>query len=197
MIAAAYKSDKKNPFVSLSDHEMLEKYRVKSFEVQGNNSTSTLSALRFAVLYGRAVVAIFWNLGIAGALLDQIQRLIYKSDEMSFVGHGWRNYLTPTFLFIVGLHELLGHGSGKLLRKEADGSLNFPSDVVNPLDGLPVSKMYEPGESYDSKFTRLGSAYEECRAECVGLYLSTDKDVLKIFGISDSEEMFNHTYTNW
>ena len=47
VIAAAYKSDKKNPFVSLSDHEMLEKYRVKSFEVQGNNSTSTLSALRF------------------------------------------------------------------------------------------------------------------------------------------------------
>ena len=107
------------------------------------------------------------------------------------------NYLTPPFLFIVGLHELLGHGSGKLLRKEADGSLNFPSDVLNPLDGLPVSKMYEPGESYDSKFTRLGSAYEECRAECVGLYLSTDKDVLNIFGISDSEEMFNHTYTNW
>jgi len=131
VIAAAYKSDKKNPFVSLSDHEMLEKYRVKSFEVQ------------------------------------------------------------------VGLHELLGHGSGKLLRKEADGSLNFPSDLVNPLDGLPVSKMYEPGEGYDSKFTRLGSAYEECRAECVGLYLSTDTDVLKIFGISDSEEMFNHTYTNW
>ena len=47
VIAAAYKSDKKNPFVSLSDHEMLEKYRVKSFEVQGNNSTSFLSALRF------------------------------------------------------------------------------------------------------------------------------------------------------
>ena len=104
---------------------------------------------------------------------------------------------TIFILCIVGLHELLGHGSGKLLRKEADGSLNFPSDVLNPLDGLPVSKMYEPGESYDSKFTRLGSAYEECRAECVGLYLSTDNDVLKIFGISDSEEMFNHTYTNW
>jgi hypothetical protein len=50
VIAAAYKSDKKNPFVSLNDDEMLEKYRVKSFEVQGNNSTSTLSALRFRKL---------------------------------------------------------------------------------------------------------------------------------------------------
>merc|ERR1712088_448830 len=75
VIASAYKSDKKSPFVSLEDHELLEKYRVKSFEVQ------------------------------------------------------------------VGLHELLGHGSGKLLRKEADGSLNFPGELVNPLDGLTVSKM--------------------------------------------------------
>jgi len=131
VIASAYKSDKKNPFVTLADHEYLEKYRVKSFEVQ------------------------------------------------------------------VGLHELLGHGSGKLLRKEADGSLNFPGELVNPLDGMKVSKMYEPGETYDSKFTRLGSAYEECRAECVGLYLSTDKDVLNIFNISDNDEMVDITYTNW
>ena len=72
VIAAAYKSDRKNPFVSQADHEMLEKYRVRSFEVQ------------------------------------------------------------------VGLHELLGHGSGKLLRKEADGSLNFPADLTNPLDGAPI-----------------------------------------------------------
>merc|ERR1712012_145325 len=131
VIAAAYKSDKKNPFVSLADHELLEKYRVKSFEVQ------------------------------------------------------------------VGLHELLGHGSGKLLKREANGEMNFAQGLINPLDGLPISKFYEQGETYDSKFTRLGSAYEECRAECVGLYLSTDKDVLKIFGISDLDEMFNYTYTNW
>ena len=90
VIAAAYKSDKKNPFVSLSDHEMLEKYRVKSFEVQGNNSRSTLSALRF-----RKFRSFIWQSrrcyilklggggGIDGALLDQIQRLIYKSDKKS------------------------------------------------------------------------------------------------------------------
>ena len=75
VIAAAYKSDRRNPFVTLDDHQMLEKYRVRSFEVQ------------------------------------------------------------------VGLHELLGHGSGKLLRKEKDGSLNFPQDLTNPLDGAPIGNV--------------------------------------------------------
>jgi len=130
VIAAAYKSDKKNPFVSLADHELLEKYRVKSFEVQ------------------------------------------------------------------VGLHELLGHGSGKLLKREANGEMNFAQGLINPLDGQAVSKFYEKGETYDSKFTSLGSSYEECRAECVGLYLSVDDDVLNIFNI-DPQEKQDVIYTNW
>ena len=66
--------------------------------------------------------------------------------------------------------------------RNENGTLNYDSGLVNPLTGKPVDKTYVVGETYDSKFTSLGSSYEECRAEAVGLYLSCWNDVLKIFG---------------
>lgn len=107
-------------------------------------------------------------------------------------------YAMSSFEVQVGLHELLGHGSGKLLQQNADGTLNFdPKVTINPLTGKPVEKYYASNESYDSSFSSLSSTYEECRAECVGLYLCLNSDVMKIFGFEDPVEANNVIYVNW
>ncbi|VEN35439.1 unnamed protein product, partial [Callosobruchus maculatus] len=98
--------------------------------------------------------------------------------------------------FKVGLHELLGHGSGKLLRREEDNTFNFPPTLLDPLTGKPPASYYEPGDTYDTCFGPLSSTYEECRAECVGLYLSVEPEVLKIFG-HEGQQADDVMYVNW
>ena len=68
---------------------------------------------------------------------------------------------------------------------------------MNPVTGGPVDKVYDEGETYDSKFTSMGSSYEECRAECVGLYLSCDDEALAIFGHTEDQAKQDIVYVNW
>ncbi|XP_069950388.1 dipeptidyl peptidase 3 isoform X1 [Cherax quadricarinatus] len=96
----------------------------------------------------------------------------------------------------VGLHELLGHGCGKFLRRKDDGSLNFnPEEIKNPFTG-GEALFYEKGENYNSRFTNLASAYEECRAETVALYLGLVDDILDVFGVA-AEIREDLKYVSW
>ncbi|XP_021378701.1 dipeptidyl peptidase 3-like [Mizuhopecten yessoensis] len=115
-----------------------------------------------------------------------------EDDKELFV-----NLKTTTFEVQVGLHELLGHGSGKMFVKDKEGNLNFDvASVTYPETDKKIEKWYEHNETWDSKFTSFASSYEECRAECVGIYLCLSAKVLRIFGHTD-DAADDIIYINW
>ena len=71
----------------------------------------------------------FKNVSLGNVILtsytDPNISFIYKEDKQLLI-----LYNTTAFELQVGLHELLGHGSGKFLRQSADGSFNFDAERV-------------------------------------------------------------------
>ncbi|KAF4984185.1 hypothetical protein FZEAL_583 [Fusarium zealandicum] len=90
----------------------------------------------------------------------------------------------------VGLHELTGHGCGKLLQETSPGTFNFDKEnpPVSPVDNKSISTWYKPGQTWGSVFGSIAASYEECRAELVAMHLSCEFPVLKIFGFGDGSE---------
>ena len=78
-----------------------------------------------------------------------------------------------------------------------DDAAEIVSNIDNPLNKeKKVELYYKTGETYDSKFGSMGSSYEECRAECVGMSLCPNKTVLKIFG-HEGQNADDICYINW
>ncbi|XP_054853359.1 dipeptidyl peptidase 3 [Eublepharis macularius] len=128
------------------------------------------------------------------AYSTQKEKLTFLAEEDKDLYIKWKG---PSFEVQVGLHELLGHGSGKLFVQDDSGAFNFDRDaVINPETGELVRSWYRGGETWDSKFSSVASTYEECRAECVGLYLCLNKEVLRIFDLR-GEDAVDVMYINW
>lgn len=131
---------------------------------------------------------------LASGYKDTNERVTFLSDEDKEL---YVKYKIPSFEVQVGLHELLGHGSGKLFNRKPDDTFDFDIDSVTHTEtGKKISSWYLPGETWDSRFGSLASTYEECRAECVGIYLCLLADVLKIYGF-DGDAADDIIYINW
>ncbi|XP_059174318.1 dipeptidyl peptidase 3-like isoform X2 [Physella acuta] len=139
--------------------------------------------------------------GFKNVSLGNVLRSGYKESKITFLREEdkelYTKYKIQSFEVQVGLHELLGHGSGKLFIEESPGKFNFDSNaVVHTETKEKITSWYKHGETWDSKFSTIASTYEECRAESVGIYLCLWTDVLKIFGHTE-DEADDVIYVNW
>lgn len=87
------------------------------------------------------------------------------------------------YLWVV-FHELLGHGTGKLFVQDGPNSFNFNTrnPPINPLTDRPIDSWYKSGQTWTSVFGDIATSVDECRAECVGAYLMSDRELLALFG---------------
>jgi dipeptidyl-peptidase III len=128
------------------------------------------------------------NLGFKNVSLGNVLSAKSPNEPIPFIrpedGHLYRSFRDPAFEVQVGIHELLGHGTGKLLQETEPGIYNFDhaNPPLNPVTHTPVTTWYKPGQTWSSVFGPIASSYEECRAECVAMALSCDFEILKIFG---------------
>src|SRR5450432_1523634 len=116
---------------------------------------------------------------------EHMATFLDASDAAAFI-----KYREPTFYLWVVFHELLGHGTGKLLMEDESGNFNFDKNEppINPLTGKPIESWYRPGQTWTGLFGDIATTVDECRAEIVGAYLMSDLELLEMFGYtSDSE----------
>ncbi len=102
----------------------------------------------------------------------------------------YQKYRFVTYYVWVVLHELVGHGTGKLLSEEG-GTLNFDIEnlPINPLTKGPIDKWYRQGQTWTGMFGDLATSVDECRAELVGAYLMDDPRLLALFDVTSTTEL--------
>ena len=97
--------------------------------------------------------------------------------------------LKPLCFFLqLAAHELIGHGCGRLLKEVEPSKFNFDrgNPPISPVTHEPVKTFYGPSETPESVFGSVATAYIECLAEGIGLYLMSEETLQVILGASGS-----------
>jgi dipeptidyl-peptidase-3 len=86
------------------------------------------------------------------------------------------------------IHELLGHGSGKILAETAPGEFNFNhvNPPISPVTEKAIQRWYKRKETWGTVFGNLAPSVEECRAFLFSYYFIDNKDILPIFGYTEN-----------
>ncbi|KAH7095440.1 peptidase family M49-domain-containing protein [Paraphoma chrysanthemicola] len=137
------------------------------------------------------------NFGFKNVSLGNILSAKAPNEQIPFIKDSdlatYQRYRDEAFEVQVGLHELLGHGCGKLLQETSPGEYNFDFErkPISPLSGQPIKTWYKPGQTWGSVFGPIAASYEECRAECVAMALSCEFPILALFGFGDGTPDIN------
>ncbi|KAF2790206.1 dipeptidyl-peptidase III [Melanomma pulvis-pyrius CBS 109.77] len=137
------------------------------------------------------------NFGFKNVSLGNILSAKAPNEAIPFIKDAdlaiYQKYRDPAFEVQVGLHELLGHGCGKLLQETEPGVFNFDikNPPISPISGKPITTYYKPGQTWGSTFGSIAASYEECRAECVAMALACEFPILQLFGFGDGKEDIN------
>ncbi|OBT90313.1 hypothetical protein VE02_03317 [Pseudogymnoascus sp. 03VT05] len=131
--------------------------------------------------------------GFKNVSLGNVLSAVAPKEKIPFIRPDdlalYEKYRGQAFEVQVGVHELLGHGTGKLLQETAPGEFNFDraNPPISPITRKAIESYYKPGATFGGVFGAIASSYEECRAECVAMALGCEFSVLKVFGFGTGE----------
>ena len=111
------------------------------------------------------------------------------------------NFGKKSTQILTSIKQLMGYGSGKLLRVRIDPETNkeeanFNRELINPLTEKVIDKYYLNDESFEEKFTTIASVLNECRALLIGLYFCGNETIQDLFYVNKGD-FKSVTYTIW
>ncbi|KPM44896.1 Dipeptidyl peptidase 3 [Neonectria ditissima] len=132
----------------------------------------------------------FKNVIIANRMIAESHAKQYPFIDAS-EAEQFKEHKFPAYYWWVVLHELLGHGTGRMMVETTDGKFNFDTEdpPLNPITGQPIDSWYKPGQTWTGEFGDLATTVDECRAELVGAYLMDDLELLEMFGFTETSEI--------